>query len=68
LERAASYGSDRVLVDAGDIVVHLFKPAARTMHGLEKIRDEDLDEADQVPSEVFHIPYRNIPLGDRFME
>lgn len=37
--------SDWVLVDAGDIVVHLFKPEARTMYGLEKMWGEDLDEA-----------------------
>ncbi|MGA3003561.1 MAG: ribosome silencing factor [Acetobacteraceae bacterium] len=38
-------GSDWVLIDAGDIVVHLFKPDARTMYGLEKMWGEDLDEA-----------------------
>lgn len=38
-------GSDWVLVDAGDIVVHLFKPEARTMYALEKMWGQDLDEA-----------------------
>jgi ribosome-associated protein len=38
-------GSDWVLIDAGDIVVHLFKPDARAMYGLEKMWGEDLDEA-----------------------
>ena len=38
-------GSEWVLIDAGDIVVHLFKPEARTMYGLEKMWGEDLDEA-----------------------
>jgi ribosome-associated protein len=38
-------GSDWVLIDAGDIVVHLFKPEARTMYALEKMWGEDLDEA-----------------------
>jgi ribosome-associated protein len=38
-------GSDWVLIDAGDIVVHLFRPDARTMYGLEKMWGEDLDEA-----------------------
>jgi nicotinate-nucleotide adenylyltransferase len=38
-------GSDWVLIDAGDIVVHLFKPEARTMYGLEKMWGQDLDEA-----------------------
>ncbi|MBV9249184.1 MAG: ribosome silencing factor [Acetobacteraceae bacterium] len=38
-------GSDWVLIDAGDIVVHLFKPEARTTYALEKMWGEDLDEA-----------------------
>ena len=38
-------GSDWVLIDAGDIVVHLFKPEARTMYALEKMWGDDLDEA-----------------------
>ena len=38
-------GSDWVLIDAGDIVVHLFKPEARTIYALEKMWGEDLDEA-----------------------
>ena len=38
-------GSDWVLLDAGDIVVHLFKPDAREMYGLEKMWGGDLDEA-----------------------
>ena len=38
-------GSDWVLIDAGDIVVHLFKPEARAMYGLEKMWGADLDEA-----------------------
>ncbi|HEX2940999.1 MAG TPA: ribosome silencing factor [Rhodopila sp.] len=37
-------GSDWVLIDAGDIVVHLFKPEARTLYALEKMWGEDLDE------------------------
>ncbi len=37
-------GSDWVLIDAGDIVVHLFKPEARTMYALEKMWGTDLDE------------------------
>lgn len=38
-------GSEWVLIDAGDIVVHLFKPEARTMYGLERMWGKDLDEA-----------------------
>ena len=38
-------GSDWVLIDAGDIVVHLFKPEARSMYALEKMWGTDLDEA-----------------------
>lgn len=37
-------GSDWVLIDAGDIVVHLFKPEARELYGLEKMWGEDLDQ------------------------
>jgi ribosome-associated protein len=37
-------GSDWVLIDAGDIVVHLFKPEARSMYALEKMWGADLDE------------------------
>ena len=36
---------DWVLIDAGDIVVHLFKPEARAMYALEKMWGQDLDEA-----------------------
>lgn len=38
-------GSDWVLIDAGDIVVHLFKPDSRDLYGLEKMWGADLDEA-----------------------
>ena len=40
-------GSDWVLIDAGDIVVHLFKPEARTMYALEKMWGADFDEIAQ---------------------
>jgi ribosome silencing factor RsfS/YbeB/iojap len=38
-------GTDWVLIDAGDIIVHLFKPEARTLYGLEKMWSAELDEA-----------------------
>ena len=40
-----SGGSDWVLIDAGDIIVHLFKPEARAIYALEKMWGADLDEA-----------------------
>lgn len=38
-------GTDWVLIDAGDIIVHLFKPDSRLLYGLEKMWSVDLDEA-----------------------
>jgi ribosome silencing factor RsfS/YbeB/iojap len=38
-------GTDWVLIDAGDIIVHLFKPEARTLYALEKMWSSELDEA-----------------------
>ena len=38
-------GAEWVLIDAGDIIVHLFKPAARAMYALEKMWGAELDEA-----------------------
>lgn len=38
-------GTDWVLIDAGDIIVHLFKPDSRLLYGLEKMWGADLDEA-----------------------
>jgi ribosome silencing factor RsfS/YbeB/iojap len=40
-------GSDWVLIDAGDIVVHLFKPEARSLYALEKMWGADFDEPAQ---------------------
>ncbi|MBB5372042.1 ribosome silencing factor [Acidocella aromatica] len=39
-------GTDWVLIDAGDIIVHLFKPEARALYRLEKMWSAELDEAD----------------------
>jgi ribosome-associated protein len=39
-------GTDWVLIDAGDIIVHLFKPEARTLYALEKMWGPELDEAE----------------------
>jgi len=40
-------GSDWVLVDAGDIVVHLFKPEARALYALERMWGEELGPEEQ---------------------
>ncbi len=37
-------GSDWVLIDAGDIVVHLFKPEARNLYALERMWGPELDQ------------------------
>ncbi len=37
-------GSDWVLIDAGDIVVHLFKPDSRVLYGLERMWGSEFDE------------------------
>lgn len=39
-----SNGSDWVLIDAGDIVIHLFKPEARALYALERMWGPELDE------------------------
>jgi ribosome silencing factor RsfS/YbeB/iojap len=47
-------GSDWVLIDAGDIIVHLFKPEARALYGIERMWGAELDEtpppADEIPA------------------
>ena len=42
-------GSDWVLVDTGDIIVHLFKPEARALYALERMWGSDLDEPASTP-------------------
>lgn len=42
-------GSDWVLIDAGDIVIHLFKPEARANYGLERMWGAELDEEQAPP-------------------
>ncbi len=37
-------GSDWVLLDAGDLIVHLFKPEARALYALERMWGAELDE------------------------
>lgn len=37
-------GSDWVLIDAGDIIVHLFKAEARAIYGIERMWGAELDE------------------------
>jgi len=40
-------GSDWVLIDAGDIIIHLFKPDARALYALERMWGPDLDPEPQ---------------------
>jgi ribosome-associated protein len=50
VQTEGSGGSDWVLIDAGDIVVHLFKPEARALYALEKMWGPDLDEIADTPT------------------
>ncbi len=45
-------GSDWVLIDVGDVVVHLFKPDARSLYALERMWGSDLDDARPEPAPV----------------
>ncbi len=45
-----SGGSDWVLIDAGDIIIHLFKPDARALYGLERMWGSELDEPSAAPA------------------
>ena len=41
--RSRAPAADWVLIDAGDIVIHLFKPEARALYALEKMWGAELD-------------------------
>lgn len=46
--RAPMEGAERcdwVLIDAGDVIVHLFRPEVREFYSLEKMWDADLPES-----------------------
>jgi ribosome silencing factor RsfS/YbeB/iojap len=51
-------GGDWVLIDAGDIVIHLFKAEARELYGLERMWGPDLDE-----TETLVVPSAAVPPG-----
>lgn len=40
---------DWVLVDAGDVIVHLFRPEARTHYAIEKMWHAEFDEDEAAP-------------------
>lgn len=42
--------ADWVLLDAGDVIVHLFRPEVRDFYNLEKMWNVDIDESEQPTS------------------
>ncbi|MDF7673347.1 ribosome silencing factor [Acetobacteraceae bacterium ESL0709] len=40
-------GSDWVLMDAGDVIVHLFMPESRGLYALERMWGNELDHSDE---------------------
>jgi ribosome silencing factor RsfS/YbeB/iojap len=68
LRRDATQASgDWVLIDAGDLVVHLFKPEARRLYALERMWGPDspaaMDRADVLPDDG-SVPEADIDLDD----
>ncbi len=45
--------SDWVLLDAGDIVIHLFRPEVREFYKLEKLWSHDIPEAAEASSAAY---------------
>ena len=53
VKRAAIEGDkhcDWVLVDAGDIIIHLFRPEVRDFYRIERLWDKAFDEDDTEPA------------------
>jgi ribosome-associated protein len=45
--------SDWVLVDAGDVIIHLFRPEVREFYKLEKLWSVDLPDSAETSSAAF---------------
>ena len=40
---------DWVLIDAGDVIIHLFRPEVRAFYSLEKMWEAEFSDPDQTP-------------------